>query len=267
MAIDPFQVATDALSDAEEKVSELARPFLRLLPVSGASVSTFGSLLNAETISATDARAERVDELQFDLGEGPCWDALSARQPVLEPDFGNRTDSSWPAFTDAVRSEGIGALFAFPLVFGPLDIGAIDLYSVDPLSLSTQQQQQTVALAAIVSRILLRNAIGHSETASESTVFSRRIIHQATGMVLAQLNTSAEDAYLIIQARAFADGRPMHAVAEDVVERRLRLTDSADEPDRANTPRPDDASNQTNSTGAIDISDATKQSRPSEGDQ
>ena len=223
MSNDSFQVAAEALTHSAGKISELARPFVRFLPVSGASVSTFGSFLGAETISATDARAGRVDELQFDLGEGPCWDAVLNRRPVLEPDLSAGSSASWPAFLKAIQHEDIGAIFAFPLLFGPLEIGAVDLYSVAPVSLSLEQQRQTLALSDVVSRILLQNAIRGTDLVTETT-FSRRLIHQATGMVLAQLGTTADDAHLILQARAFADGRPMREVAQDVIERRVRFT-------------------------------------------
>ena len=43
-------------------------------------------------------------------------------------------------------------------------------------------------------------------------------------MVLAQLGTTAEDAHLILQARAFAENRPMREVAQDVLDRRIRFT-------------------------------------------
>ena len=233
IANDAFLMASDALSDDGARISELARPFLRFLPVSGASISTFGSFLGAETVSATDARAGRVDELQFDLGEGPCWDALVNRRPVLEPDLASRSNGTWPAFLDAIREEQIGAIFAFPLLFGPLEIGAVDLYSVVPVSLTPEQQRQTLALSGIVSRILLRHAITTDDHPGETTTFSRRLIHQATGMVLAQLGTTAEDAHLIIQARAFAENRPMRQIAQDVIERRIRFT-ALTEPGRTN---------------------------------
>jgi len=223
MANDPFQLASDALSQNQGQITELARPFLRFLPVSGASVSTFGSFLPTETISVTDALAGRVDELQFDLGEGPCWDALINRQPVLEPNLSLKSSVTWPAFLDAIREEHIGAIFAFPLLFGPLEIGAVDLYSVDPISLTLEQQVQTLALSEIVSRILLRHAIS-DRSGDETSTFSRRLIHQATGMVLAQIGTTAEDAHLIIQARAYSENRPMREVAQDVIDRRIRFS-------------------------------------------
>lgn len=221
---DPFRLATDALAEAQGQITELARPFLHFLPVSGASVSTFGSFLPAESISITDARAGRVDELQLDLGEGPCWDALVHKRPVLEPDLSTRSGVSWPAFMHAIRDEEIGAIFAFPLLFGPLEIGAVDLYSVAPVSLTLEQQKQTLVLSEIVSRILLRHAISDDGVSGGTTTFSRRLIHQATGMVLAQIGTTAEDAHLILQARAFAENRTMREVAQDVLDRRIRFS-------------------------------------------
>jgi len=216
-----FRVAQSALAETEGRLSDLARPFLDFLPVSGVSISTFGPLLGVETISATDARAGRIDELQFDLGEGPCWDALSTRHPVIEPDLA--TTDSWPAFAEAVRREEVAAIFAFPLVFGPLEIGAIDLHSTSPAQLTVRQQRQTLALSAIVSRILLRHAVNAGGRSTPST-YSRRLVHQATGMVLAQLETTPDDAYLIIQARAFAEDRSMREVAEDVIARRISFS-------------------------------------------
>lgn len=221
MTGDPFLIAANALTSSGGSVADLAHPFLSLLPVSGASISTFGPLLGAETISATDVLAGRIDELQFDLGEGPCWDALTSRRPVIESDVASTV--SWPAFTDAVRRERVGAIFAFPLVFGPIEIGAVDLYSTTPLTLTLAQQRQTLALSAIVSRILLRHALADRASAP-TTSFSRRLIHQATGMVLAQLETTPGDAYLVIQARAFADNRSMREIAEDIIERRITFT-------------------------------------------
>ena len=60
-----------------ERYSE---PFVAFLPVTGAAVSTLGDVLGSETLSASDAHAARLDEVQFDLGEGPCWDALRSAQ-------------------------------------------------------------------------------------------------------------------------------------------------------------------------------------------
>jgi hypothetical protein len=168
-----------------------------------------------------------VDELQFDLSEGPCWDALDSRGPVLEPDLQGNPQHSWPAFTKAISGEEIAAIFAFPLLVGPLKIGAIDMYRTEPGTLSAEHQEQTVTLAEIISRHVLRRAMlvaGRDADEGKETPFSRRLVHQATGFVIAQLGVSPEDALLLIQGQAFAEGRSVHDVAGDIVSRRLRFS-------------------------------------------
>jgi hypothetical protein len=53
--------------------------------------------------------------------------------------------------------------------------------------------------------------------------YSRREVHQATGMVLAQLGVAAADALLIIRGHAFARGRTVREVSADIVARRIDI--------------------------------------------
>ena len=70
---------------------------------------------------------------------------------------------------------------------------------------------------------MLRGALGSREAADSLDVNprSRRTIHQATGIVLAQLGMSADDALLIIQGHAFATDQPMMDVAASIVDGQL----------------------------------------------
>ena len=223
---DRFEAAEGALTALAGDESRLYEPLLGVLPVDGLSISTFGDFLPAETISSSDAQSSRLDELQLDLGEGPCWDALATRAPILEPDIRHRPTRVWPAFSEAIIADDLGALFAFPLLLGPLRIGAIDLYTTRPSHLSDLNIRQTSGLATVVSRLVLARAIRLSEgdvegDADDRRQFSRREVHQATGMVLAQLGIPATDALLVIQGHAFAAGRPMQEVAQEIIDRRL----------------------------------------------
>lgn len=225
MASEAFDGAMQVLEREPDRPEGYCEAFLAVFPVRGAAVSTIGRILGSETVAASDAVAARLDELQFDLGEGPCWDAMRASQPVLVPAIRASGPGRWPAFTESAVKDGIVSLFAFPLSVGPLRFGAVDLYSVDPVHLSGAQAQHAGALAAVVSRHVLRralNAIGVRE-GDEVSAFSRRLVHQASGVVLAQLGLSADDARLVIQGQAFAASRPMMDVAQDIVDGRLRF--------------------------------------------
>jgi hypothetical protein len=204
-----------------------------VFPVTGAAVSTLGEFLGSETLSASDARAARIDELQFDLGEGPCWDAMATARPVLAPDLRSHPSHSWPAFSRAIAGDGLGAIFAFPLVIGPLRIGAVDLYSLRPTELTDTQSRQAAEMAEVVSRRVLRRAImrmNHDDGGDDktSTAFSRRVIHQATGMVLSQLDVAIDDARLVIEGHAFASNRSMMDVATDIVNGTLNFSLQSD---------------------------------------
>ncbi len=53
----------------------------------------------------------------------------------------------------------------------------------------------------------------------------RIVIHQATGMIAAQLDDTIANALARLRAAAFASGRPIYDLAKDVVERRVRFDD------------------------------------------
>jgi len=217
----------------DEAIAELSRPdlvdedltssVLVAIPMSGAAVSTLGRFLGSETVAASDEVAARIDELQLDLGEGPCWDSVDLGRPILEPDIRNHPRRTWPAFSDALRAEDVGALFAFPLSIGAMRIGALDLYNERPGELPAEHAERAGAMADLISRHVLRRAVrlaGNLEEAGE-TRHSRRTIHQATGFVIAQLGISAEDAHALIQGQALTERRAMSEIADDIVSRRL----------------------------------------------
>jgi Response regulator with putative antiterminator output domain len=220
-----FDDAVASMSAAFDTHGSLCQPFVTALPVAGAAISVLDRAFGFETVCASDSQAARLDELQLDLGEGPCWDALCSRKPVLNPDIQGDTRGLWPILAEAIRSDPVGSLHSFPLVIGSLDIGAVDLYSPRRCTLTADEIIDAEALATIAARQVLRRALASRDSQSDADrPFSRRVVHQATGMVLVQLGVSASDALLIIRGHAYANNRPVIDVARDIVERRLDLS-------------------------------------------
>jgi hypothetical protein len=222
-----FRKAKSDLLYAHERNTSLADPFLAVLPVGGAALSVLVGATGQATICSSDLTAARLDELQFDLGEGPCWDAASTRSPVLHPHLRATGTASWPLFTHAVHddplSENVEAVFAFPLYVGSLDIGAVDLYSSSTTPLESTHVGYATELASLASWQVLRRILvdQDSDQPEQPGAHNRREVHQATGMVLAQLGISADDAALLLRAHAFSSGRSVAEIANDIVERRL----------------------------------------------
>lgn len=213
--------------------SSLCMPFLSVLPVAGAAVSVLAGPVAQATVCSSDITAARLDELQFDLGEGPCWEAMATHRPVLAAEVHLLPRPSWPLFQEALREDGVASvvsgIFAFPLIIGSLDIGAIDLYTSSPSQLSLSQVEKATALANLVAWQVLRRVFADRRSDAplddDDPVRSRREVHQATGMVLAQLDISAEEAGLLLRAHAFSTGQSVRELAIAVVERRFNFTD------------------------------------------
>lgn len=219
--IDAGNSGAPTLREAGE---DLCKRFVEALPVTGVSISVIGGA-GQSTIGVSDQVAARVEELQFELGEGPHREALQTGQPVLVPDARVEQQSRWPVFAAAVRELEVGALFAFPLVMGAVTIGVVDMYRSAPGALNVGAVSKALSLSASTagpaSRLAARSADQDALTAGMAIPEMRREVHQATGMILAQLETTATEAFSRLQAHAFSSGQTIQYVAHEVVMRRL----------------------------------------------
>ncbi len=204
---------------------DLCHPFLQNLPISGASVTVVNASRSQHSVCSSDSIASRIDEMQFEFGEGPQWKAVSSGELVVVADIEGDLHSDWPIFWSEVRQLAVGALFAVPMRMGAVTVGAVTLYRTHPGDLSPDQRSSALAIASAIASTAVQRAMRsalHEEAAESPTSPAlRREVHQATGMILAQLNTTATDAYSRLQAYAFAHGRHILDVARDVVNRDL----------------------------------------------
>jgi hypothetical protein len=137
----------------------------------------------------------------------------------LVSDLGDAT-SDWPQFVPAVAGLGVGAIYAIPLRIGAVDLGVLVLGSATPRALAGEELGDSLVLADLIGRLVLDLQAG---VASESLAWaldatdSRTVVHQATGMIAAQLNVSVAEALIRLRANAFATDRPIDQVATEVV--------------------------------------------------
>ena len=215
--------------DDQRLAAGICRACVEGLDIDGAALSILTTTDSRETLAATDAVADRLEDLQFSLNEGACIEAAISGSPVLVPDI--RTGAEyrrWPLFAAAVVEQTpVVALFALPLQWGAVNLGVLDLYRTTPGGLPDPQQRDVMAAADTAALMLLgrRTDPDHTDDQWLSASLGRRAeIHQATGMVLAQLDVGAADALARLRAYAFTHQRPLLDVARDVIDRRLVFT-------------------------------------------
>ncbi|MCU1551653.1 MAG: antitermination regulator [Glaciihabitans sp.] len=210
-------------------LAHLSALFVAELPVTGASISVITHGRSQSTISASDLLAAKLDEIQFALGEGPHWDAQQSGLPVMVSDILVDGRAEWPTFNGAVASLGVRALFAFPLYLGAVTVGVADLYCSSPGPLGDRAVETATMLCRAVVAPALKHAIRladeHDVGQTGLAVEMRRDVHQATGMILAQLGISATEAFVRLKAHAYSSGTTLQQAAEDVVGRRIDFRD------------------------------------------
>jgi hypothetical protein len=223
-------------SDDRALAQRICRACIEGLDVDGAVISVLTASVSRETLWASDATAERLEDLQFSLGEGACMQAARTGSPVLVPDLHHSTEvAQWPIFAAALAEQTqVRALFALPLQWGVTNLGVLDLYRSTPGELSQAQCNDALSAADIAALMMLGLRtdpdVGTTDRDGaagwlDHLVGSRAEIHQATGMVITQLGITATEALARLRAYAFVEHRLLADVAHDVVDRQLVFTD------------------------------------------
>ncbi len=200
----------------------------RALPISGVGMVLMTHNGPAGTVAVTDGSAAKLEDLQFTLGEGPCVDASRGGRPVLQPELAVTGPARWPGFTAGALDVGIEAVFAFPLRMGAIRLGVLDLYRDRVGALSDPELAEALAFADAATMLLLQlqslDPDGGGPLGTVPVVEDRAEVHQATGMVSVQAAVPLGQAIGLLQAHAFATGRPIRAVARDVLAGRMRFS-------------------------------------------
>lgn len=201
-------------------VSRLCDACVDLLEVDGASLTLGFPSDRRVTLCITDATAERLEDLQEVLGEGPSHDAYTSAHRVAVR-FPDPEHGQWPMLSAALQRQSLTvAVLAVPLQSGANAFGVLTVHRDAPFSAEDQDAAQFVADA--VGAAILRGQ--NDEDAVSTEPWQRRSrVHLATGMVVAQLRLPPEDALALMRAHAFAQDTSVNEVAEEIVARRLRL--------------------------------------------
>ena len=150
---------------------------VEVLPITGAGVTLITPGQHPRYVAASDASALRFEELQSELGEGPCLAAYDTGDAIAVADLSD--DRRFPRFASPLLEEGLAAVFTFPLRHGDQRLGALDLYrstagGLDDATMATAQTLADVVAAYLLNaqaRTDLRHALDQSrETALHDPV-------------------------------------------------------------------------------------------------
>ncbi|MFI7674868.1 ANTAR domain-containing protein [Actinophytocola sp. NPDC049390] len=169
----------------------------------------------------SDGVATAAQEVEFTLGEGPVHDVAEARAAVAVDE--TALPSRWPEFASQVAEFGVHAVAAAPLRTATGCLGVLTVFDPPAESARSAAMLATVADALVHSSLLAPDSADPLDLPVLVGANHHAVVHQASGIVAEQLGCRAEDALVVLRARAFAMDEPLAAIAAEVVHRGLRL--------------------------------------------
>ncbi len=204
----------------------LGEAMRRMLGADGVAITVDYLSDSRTTICASDEVANDLESLQEILGEGPGYDAATD-DTIVVADLGGAADAGpWPMLAQAVEEKyGPLTMHAIPLHADTTLTGVATLYTRAPKPLA-EPPGRVAFLANTVGAALLVDAAKHDDEHPHlgEGWSTRSVVHQATGMVMAQVRVTAEDALALLRAHAYAMDMDINEVAAHVVNKEMNFS-------------------------------------------
>ncbi|MBY8879706.1 GAF domain-containing protein [Actinacidiphila acidipaludis] len=178
---DPFGQGVDPLVLADRLLGQC----LALTAAEAAGLMMRSVRGRLRTVATSDDRAELLEILQLQNGEGPCADAWATGDLVAAPDLVVER-GRWPKYADAARQAGFSSAYGVPVRVNAQDVGALNLLGAGPLSDDDLKLAQSLAGVAAVAMTVWRSSPVRSQdilTRVQSVISAKSALETAEGMV------------------------------------------------------------------------------------
>lgn len=179
-----------------------------------ASVSLVRGRRRVDTPASSDVRALRADQLQYELDQGPCLDAIWQHETFAIRDFA--ADEQYPLWSRrALVDVGVRSSLSFQLFTTGDSLGALNLYSGRVDAFDVRDHVEGLAFAAQAA-VALRTA--QHEAHLQSAMVNRTVIGQAQGILMERYKIDAEQAFAVLRRVSQHTNVRLHTIAAQLVE-------------------------------------------------
>jgi transcriptional regulator with GAF, ATPase, and Fis domain len=168
------------------------------------------------TAATTSSLVKACDDLQQELGEGPCLD-VAWRDRVRRIDDMS-AESRWPRFAQRASELGVGSMLSCRLATRRGRIGALNLYATRPSAFTAESAQLAMIFATHASLTL--QAV-RTESQLIAAMRTRLGIGQAIGMLVERHQIAENQAFEFLVRASQRLNEKLHKIAEAVVNARF----------------------------------------------
>ena len=168
-----------------------------------------------QTVAPTDPVVAKADTLQYQLQEGPCYDAARAPETVRSHDLAS--DDRWPRWGAEATALGLRSLLAARLGAEDLALGALNVYATRPRTFSAQDLSFAHVFAFHAAVAL---AQAEQVKTLRASLDGRTLIGQAEGILMERYAINASQAFGVLRRYCLDHHVQLQAIAESILERR-----------------------------------------------
>ena len=171
------------------------------------------------TVACSDPVAARVDEVQYELDDGPCLHAMRDGSVVRIEDTAEK--ARWPEFEAEAASHGIRSCLALPLNADGKPVGALNLYArhASAFGVAEARRAENFAENASGALSLAMRLASHAALIEQlrSSLTSRTVIDQALGIIMAREQCNQARAFAILRSASQNSNVKLRDIAGAVV--------------------------------------------------
>jgi GAF domain-containing protein len=218
---DPFEDGLDPLVLADRLVGHC----VRLAGADGAGLMMVTARGRLRPVAASDDRAELLELLQAQTGEGPCAESRRTRLRVDVEDLRDHVDR-WPHFAPLALDYGFRSAHGLPVRLHGEQVGALNLLRTvaGPLEEEALALAGALADVAAVGMALWRSAPVRQhdiKSRMQSVVAGRIAVETAQGMLAAAGGLDMSEASAALRAYCVRTGSSPTRTAYALVNRSL----------------------------------------------
>lgn len=170
-----------------------------------------------ETMAGTDQLVWELDAAQYELREGPCYDALSQADVLVANEL--QQDQRWPRYVPRAAEHGVTAQMGLRLFVEEETVGGLNLYSTEVDHFDPDVQQLAELFAAHAALALGR---ARHEGGLNTALHTRKVIGQALGIIMERYQLDEDRAFQFLVRVSSHGNVKLRDVAQELVDEASR---------------------------------------------
>ncbi|TNM69189.1 GAF and ANTAR domain-containing protein [Streptomyces sp. NP160] len=195
---------------SQEVLDRVVQSAVALVPhAEHGTISLVRARRTVVSAAATSDTGRRLDDLQTEVGQGPCLDAAFEHQTTRVDDLGAETER-WPRLAARAGEVGAASMLCLQLYVDGDNLGALNLLAGAPAAFDDESEDVGLLLAAHAAV-----AVASAQKVENLSrgLANRDIIGQAKGILMERHRLSADQAFDLLARYSQHTNRKLHDIA------------------------------------------------------